>query len=87
MTALDLSADALRKYRPWAVSRRRATSRRLEVARRRRRANLTARKAAELLRSEFDAKKVIAFGCLARRGGFTRLPAIRAISGIREKKR
>ncbi len=41
------------------------------MSRRRRRARLAAHKAAELLRSEFGAKKVLLFGSLARRGGFT----------------
>jgi predicted nucleotidyltransferase len=58
LTALDLSPDTLKKYRP------------LETIRRRR-ASLTARKAAELLRREFGAEKVIVFGSLARHGGFT----------------
>jgi predicted nucleotidyltransferase len=71
MTALDLSADALREYHPWAAIRRRATSEKSEVSQRRGRASVTARKAAELLRSEFGAQVVIIFGSLARRGGFT----------------
>ena len=71
MTALDLSADALRKYHPLAVIRRRATSEKSEVSQRRRRASVTARRASELLRSEFGAKKVIVFGSLARHVGFS----------------
>lgn len=46
-----------------------ATSR--ELAKRRRKAYQTARKAAEILRREFGAQKVIVFGSLSRRGGFT----------------
>lgn len=71
MTALDLPPDSLKKYRPLEAIRRRKTAKRLDVSRRRRRASLTARKAAKLLRSEFGAKKVIAFGSLIRHGDFT----------------
>ena len=71
MTALDLPPHTLKKYRPLEAIRRRKTGKRLEVAKRRRRASLAARKAAELLRSEFGATRVIVFGSLARHGGFT----------------
>lgn len=40
-------------------------------SKRRRRALLTARKAAKLLHSEFGAREVLVFGSLARHGGFT----------------
>jgi predicted nucleotidyltransferase len=71
LTALDLPPDRLKKYRPLEAIRRRKAARSADVLRRRRRAALTARKAAELLRSEFSAKKVLVFGSLARHGGFT----------------
>ncbi len=71
MTALELPAEKLKKYKPQAAIRRRTTSRGPEVTRRRRRALLTAHKAAELLHREFGAKKVMVFGSLARRGHFT----------------
>ena len=71
MTALDLPPDTLKKYRPLEAIRRRKTAKSLDISRRRRRASLIARKAAKLLRSEFGAKKVVAFGSLARPGDFT----------------
>jgi predicted nucleotidyltransferase len=71
MTALDLSPEALKGYRPLEAIRRRKSDTGTDLSSRRRRARLTARKAAELLRSEFGASKVIIFGSLARRGGFT----------------
>ena len=71
MTALDLPPESLKKYRPLEAMRRRKTAKRLDVSRRRRRASLTARKAAKLLRNEFGAQKVIAFGSLIRHGDFT----------------
>jgi predicted nucleotidyltransferase len=71
MTALDLSAEALKKYDPLEAVHHRTAAKSLEVSRRRRRASLTARKAAELLRSQFAAIEVFVFGSLARRGAFT----------------
>jgi predicted nucleotidyltransferase len=71
LTALDLSPEELRKYRPREAVRRRRVKTRLEVSKRRRRAHAAARKAAELLKTKFGAKEVILFGSLARRGSFT----------------
>jgi predicted nucleotidyltransferase len=70
-TALDLPPDRLKKYRPLEAIRRRKAAMSADLSKRRRRATFTARKAAELLRSEFGAKKVLVFGSLARKGGFT----------------
>ena len=70
-TALDLSSDELKQYDPREAIRRRKSTEKVELSKRRRRAMLTARKAAVLLRSEFDAKEVFVFGSLARRGYFT----------------
>ena len=70
-TALDLSAHALKEYRPLDAIRRRKIAANADLSKRRRRATLMARKAAELLRCEFGAKKVILFGSLARHGSFT----------------
>ncbi len=70
MTALDLPAEALKKYRPLEAILGRKKPARTDINRRRR-ANLAARKAAGLLRREFGAERVILFGSLARRGGFT----------------
>ena len=74
LTALELSSQELKKYHPLKtiLHRKNAKSNeRVALAKRRRRAVATARKAAELLRSEFCAKKVFVFGSLARHGGFT----------------
>ena len=72
MTALDLSPEELKKYRPLDAIRKRRAKFRAEIASRRRHAMLAARKAAKLLKSEFGATEVILFGSLARRVGFTR---------------
>jgi predicted nucleotidyltransferase len=72
LTALDLSAEALKKYRPLDAIRKRRAKFSAEIASRRRRAMSAARKAAKLLKSEFGATEVILFGSLARRVGFTR---------------
>lgn len=72
LTALDLPPEALKKYRPLALRRRRKNAAaQVQLANRRRRAIQTARKAAEILYRDFGAKAVILFGSLARRGGFT----------------
>lgn len=74
LTALELPPHALKRYRPAEAIRRRKTlknAERANLAKRRRRAINTVRKAAELLRDEFGAKKVFIFGSLARRGEFT----------------
>jgi len=71
MTALDLPPEALKKYRPLDAIRERRAKFSAEIASRRRRAMSVARKAAKLLKTEFDATEVILFGSLARRVGFT----------------
>jgi len=71
LTALDLPPDRLKKYRPLEAIRRRKAALSADILRRRRRATLTARKAAKLLRSEFGAKKVLVFGSLVKHGRFT----------------
>lgn len=70
MTALDLSAEALKQYRPLEGILGRKYATRIDLNRRRR-ASLAAHKAAGLLRREFGAERIILFGSLARRGGFT----------------
>jgi predicted nucleotidyltransferase len=72
MTALDLSPEALKKYRPGEAVRQRREKQSAEIASRRERAIVVARKAAELLKHEFGADEVILFGSLASRVGFTR---------------
>ena len=71
LTALELSPEELKKYRPLEAIRRRRVETRVEVAERRRRALIVARKAAKLLKEKFGAKEVILFGSLSRRGSFT----------------
>jgi len=71
LTALDLSPEELKKYRPREAVRRRRAETRVDVAKRRRRAYAAAHKAAEFLKTKFGAKEVILFGSLARRGSFT----------------
>jgi predicted nucleotidyltransferase len=87
LTALDLSPEALKKYHPLEAIRRRRARFGAEIASRRRRAMLAARKAADLLRTEFGAKEVILFGSLARRGSFTLYSDIDlAVRGIAPEK-
>ena len=85
LTALELSPEELKKYHPWEAYRKRKAETRVEVAKRRRRAMNTARKAAKLLKEKFGAKEVILFGSLARRGCFTRFSDIDlAVRGIED---
>ncbi len=70
-TALTLSLEELKKYRPLEAIRRRRAKTGADVARRRRLALAVARKAARLLKAEMGANEVILFGSLARRSGFT----------------
>ena len=68
-TARKLSAEELRAYRPWV--RFSAWSAGPGLEDRRRRAWSAAREAAELLRSEYGARSVIAFGSLVTPDRFT----------------
>jgi predicted nucleotidyltransferase len=72
MTALDLSPEALKKYRPLEAVRQRRKKQSAEIANRRRRAISVARKVTKLLKAEFGAKEFILFDSLASRVGFTR---------------
>jgi predicted nucleotidyltransferase len=71
-TALDLSPEELKKYRPLEAICRRRAEQAPEISSRRRRAKRAARKAAKLLKTEFGAKEVILFGSLAHGINFTR---------------
>ncbi len=71
LTALDLPPHTLKRYRPLEAIRRRKLVKSAQLTKRRRRALLTARKAAKLLRSEYGAKDVFVFGSLAHYGDFT----------------
>lgn len=70
-TALDLSPEALKRYRPQEAIHRRKSAVSDELSKRRRRAMKAAQKAADLLRREFGANEVFVFGSLTRRGEFT----------------
>ncbi len=68
-TASELSTEELRSYRLWlSMERHRKDP---EVSRRRDDAWRVARIAAELLKQRFGAKRVVAFGSLARKTVFT----------------
>jgi len=71
LTALELTAQDLKQYRPLEAIRRRKTAARVDLAKRRRLANQFASQAAKLLRREFKAEKIYLFGSLSRSDGFT----------------
>jgi len=71
-TALDLSPEELKKYRPLEAIRRRRVEQAAEISSRIQRASLLASSAAKLLKSEFGAKEVILFGSLVQGITFTR---------------
>ena len=70
-TALDLSEEEWKSYHPLQVILDRQSATQAHVAKRRRRAVRLAKQAAVLLRRNFNAQRVVAFGSLAKRGGFT----------------
>jgi len=87
MTALDLSPEELKKYRPLDAIKKRRAKFSVEITSRRRRAMIAARKAAKLLKTEFGASEVILFGSLARRGSFSLYSDIDlAVRGIAPEK-
>lgn len=87
MTALDLSPEELKKYRPLDAIKKRRAKFSAEITNRRRRAMIAAHKAAKLLKTEFGANEVILFGSLARRGSFSLYSDIDlAVRGIAPEK-
>jgi predicted nucleotidyltransferase len=87
MTALDLSPEELKKYRPLDAIKKRRAKFSAEITNRRRRAMIAAHKAAKLLKTEFGASEVILFGSLARRGSFSLYSDIDlAVRGIAPEK-
>lgn len=87
MTALDLSPEELKKYRPLDAIKKRRAKFSAEITSRRRRAMIAAHKAAKLLKNEFGASEVILFGSLARRGSFSLYSDIDlAVRGIAPEK-
>jgi predicted nucleotidyltransferase len=68
-TARELTQEELRSYRPWQSLERYQKD--PEVDRRWDRAWDVARRAAELLKEQFGASRVVVFGSLLRRAWFT----------------
>jgi len=69
-TAYNLTPEKLAVYR--ATAQRRREQERSELDHRRQQAWTAARQAAELLKTQFKATRVVVFGSLARESGFTR---------------
>jgi predicted nucleotidyltransferase len=65
-TALELSTDEWRSYRPLEGLKRRLKDSVAEISARKGEGWKVARKAGQILRKEFCAKKVVVFGSLAR---------------------
>jgi predicted nucleotidyltransferase len=68
-TALELAPEEIATYR--AAARRRGEQEQRELAQREKRAWALARRAAALLREQFEAERVVAFGSLVHKGCFT----------------
>ncbi len=71
-TALELSPEEWKTYRPDTIAAQRSEDERKAIRQRRQKAIRLARRAAKLLREEFVAERVMLFGSLAHRGWFTR---------------
>lgn len=71
-TALELSPQEWQAYRPDQMSRRLSGPSDPGTRLRRQRAWRVARQAAQVLREQFGAQRVVIFGSLAQRGWFTR---------------
>lgn len=67
---LNLTPEKIAVYR--TTAQRRRERERPELARRREQGWAAARQAAQLLREQFKATRVVVFGSLARQSGFTR---------------
>jgi predicted nucleotidyltransferase len=70
-TALELSPQEWQRYHPAEAIVRRKQQDQAQVAQRKQRAWQLARQAAELLRNDFGAKKIVVFGSLAHEAWFT----------------
>ena len=68
-TKLDLTPDQIKRYRESAKKRLQAESKGIE--RRRKQAWQAARKASDILKNQFGASRVVAFGSLVQKAGFT----------------
>ncbi len=80
-TALELSPEELKTYRPDTFISSPDVKEREIKTRRRQQAMRFARKAARLLREEFGAEQVLLFGSLAHRGCFTKWSDIDIAAG------
>lgn len=67
---LDLTPEKLARYR--ATARRRRKQEQPDLEQRREQAWAAARQAAQLLKEQFEATRVVVFGSLAHGSGFTR---------------
>lgn len=70
-TALDLPKEEWNAYHPMEAILQRQRANRAKMDRRRKRAMRLARQAASLLRTDFGAGRVVLFGSLASRSGFS----------------
>lgn len=70
-TALELPVEEWKAYRPLQAILQRQSASQPQLARRRRQAKQLARQAAEILRKDFFAGRVVLFGSLANQGDFT----------------
>ena len=68
---MDLPPEEWKKYQPLQAILQRKIATHSQLERRRKRAIRLARKAAALLRNEYEAKNVVLFGSLAIPGNFT----------------
>jgi len=69
-TSFKLTPEKLATYR--ATAQRRRAQEKAQLDQRREQAWAAARQAAQLLKKEFNANRVVVFGSLARESGFTR---------------
>lgn len=69
-TTLDLTPDQIERYRESA--KKRLQHDREEVERRREQAWQAAKRASNVLKTQFGATRVVAFGSLVQKAGFTR---------------
>jgi predicted nucleotidyltransferase len=70
-TALELSPQEWQRYHPAEALARRKQQDQAQAAQRKQRAWQLAHQAAELLRNNFGAKKIVVFGSLAHEAWFT----------------
>jgi predicted nucleotidyltransferase len=69
-TALDLTPQERRVYHPVEALERRRSKEKLKLNKRRQQAWQSARQAAQLLKTEFNAKRVVVFGSLVHEAWF-----------------